>query len=69
MKTLLKYLIPFRRKMTLGLTIKILGTVVELFLPYILSHILKTVVLEQSITKILFWGLLMILICFVIMGC
>ena len=53
--------------MTLGLTIKILGTVVELFLPYILSHILKTVVLEQSITKILFWGLLMILCA--LLGC
>ena len=41
MKTVLKYLLPFKYKMSAGLTIKVIGTVVELFLPYILSHILK----------------------------
>ena len=61
MKTILKYLIPFKSKMALGLTIKTLGTAVELFLPYILSHILKNVVVEQSIPRILFWGGLMII--------
>ena len=60
MKTVFKYLLPFKYKMSVGLTVKIIGTVVELFLPYILSHILKNVVVEQSIQKILFWGVLMI---------
>lgn len=47
--------------MAVGLAIKTTGTVVELFLPYILSHILKNVVVEQSIPQILFWGALMII--------
>ena len=42
-KTLLKYLKPFYVKMTLGFGIKTLGTVIELFIPYILSHILANV--------------------------
>lgn len=61
MKTVFKYLLPFKLKMSAGLSVKIIGTVVELFLPYILSHILKNVVVEQSITKILFWGAMMII--------
>lgn len=61
MKTVLKYLLPFKYKMSAGLTIKVIGTVVELFLPYILSHILKNVVVDKSVSKILFWGLIMII--------
>ena len=60
MKTILRYLAPFRTRMALGLSIKVSGTVVELLLPYILSHILKTVVSSQSIRSILLWGALMV---------
>ncbi len=61
MKLLFKYLSPYRRRMALGLSIKILGTVIELLLPYILSHILKNVVSSADITKIFLWGGLMVL--------
>ena len=61
MKTVFKYLFPYRRRMALGLSIKISGTLVELLLPYILSHILKTVVVSQSIPQIVLWGGLMVL--------
>lgn len=44
-----------------GFTIKVTGTVVELAIPYILSHMLENVVLKESIKAILFWGSLMIL--------
>lgn len=47
--------------MSVGLSIKIAGTLVELMLPYILSHILKTVVETQSVPEIIKWGCLMIL--------
>ncbi|MBQ8420399.1 MAG: ABC transporter ATP-binding protein [Clostridia bacterium] len=50
------YLKPFFKRMSLGLFIKILGTLVELALPYILSHILKNVVVTQQISQILLWG-------------
>ena len=61
MKTLLKYLKPFRGKMLLGLCIKAAGTMIELLLPYILSHILKNVVGSLDVRQILFWGGLMVL--------
>lgn len=69
MKTVFKYLLPFKLKMSAGLTVKIIGTVVELFLPYILSHILKNVVVTQSVTNILFWGALMIICALVACFC
>ncbi len=60
MKTILNYLRPFAKRMSVGFTIKVLGTVVELFLPLILTHILEVVVLRRSISQILIWGSLMI---------
>jgi len=61
MKYLLRYIKPFYRRMTLGLFIKCTGTVVELFLPYILGHIIDEVVPLQDVGKILIWGGIMIL--------
>ena len=61
MKFMLRYLKPFYGRMSVGLSIKIAGTLVELMLPYILSHILKTVVETQSVPQIIKWGGLMIL--------
>ena len=60
MKFLGKYLSPFKWKMTLGLSIKVFGTVVELFLPLILTHILENVIGEMNITKVILYGALMI---------
>ena len=59
MRTLIKYLKPFFGRMSLGFAIKVSGTLVELMLPYILSHILKNVVVSQDVKQILFWGGLM----------
>ena len=53
MKFIMKYLKPFYAVMAVGLSIKILGTVVELALPYILSYILKNVVEKQEINLII----------------
>lgn len=61
MKTLLKYLKPFAPRMGLGFFIKVAGTMLELLLPYILSHILKNVVARQELGQILLWGGVMIL--------
>ena len=46
--------------MSWGLTVKITGTVAELFLPYILSHILKEVIVTQDLRRVLFWGGMMV---------
>ncbi len=60
MKFILSYLKPFRARMTLGFSIKVLGTVIELFLPMILSHILDNVIATTDIYKVLMFGALMI---------
>ena len=56
MKTVLAYLRPYRRRMAAGFTVKVIATLTELLLPYILSHILKNVVAFQGIPQILLWG-------------
>lgn len=61
MKIMLRYLKPFYGRMSVGLIIKITGTLVELLLPYILSHILKNVVVTEEVSEVIKWGGLMIL--------
>lgn len=60
MRMIFRYLKPFRVRMAVGFCIKVTGTVVELLLPFILSHILKNVVVLQSVSAILLWGGLMV---------
>ncbi|MBQ3527009.1 MAG: ABC transporter ATP-binding protein [Clostridia bacterium] len=59
MRRVIGYLREFAGRMTVGFIIKTLGTIVELFLPLILSHILKNVI-GRSMKDILLWGALMI---------
>ncbi|MBQ8331413.1 MAG: ABC transporter ATP-binding protein [Clostridia bacterium] len=61
MKLLLEYLKPHRRFIALALTVKTVATVVELFIPYILSYILDDVVPMRRVDRILLWGGMMIL--------
>ncbi len=64
MKIVFKYLKAFYGRMVGGFTIKTAGTVAELMIPYILTHILENVI-GKSVRDILLWGGLMI-ICSVI---
>lgn len=60
MRKLIKYLKPYAKRMSVGFTIKVMGTVIELLLPYILSYILKSVVYKEDIKLIVLWGGVMI---------
>jgi len=62
MRSLLRYLRPVASRVGLGVSIKAVGTLLELLLPYILSHVLKVVVAKQSLEEILLWGAAMILV-------
>lgn len=62
MKKLLHYLSPHYPKMSVGLAIKMIGTVVELFLPWILAHIVDDVIPTGQRPPIFFWGGMMILL-------
>ena len=72
MKLIAKYLKPYKGFLTITLIIKAIGTVTELIIPYILSHIIDVVIPKvellsktESSSKILFeiifWGGMMIL--------
>ncbi len=64
MKRLFAYLRPFMGRMSVGLIIKIAGTLVELALPYILGMILNEIIVryadsgdtEGGLRSILIWG-------------
>lgn len=60
-----RYLRPFFKRMSVGLTIKITATMLELALPYILNYILKNVVSDGKISSVIYWGLLMMACAFV----
>ena len=60
MKLFLKYLKPYRGYIALALSIKTAATLIELVIPYILSHILDSVVPTGKINHIIMWGVAMI---------
>ncbi len=60
MRLLLEYLKPYRGWIALALTIKTFGTLIELAIPYILSHILDHVVPTGQVRMVLLWGVAML---------
>ena len=61
MKQVFSFLKPLKFRITVGMIIKIIGTVVELFIPFLLTYILEDVIGSMDIRKILFYGGLMVL--------
>ncbi len=62
MKKLLHYLSPHYPRMAVGLAIKTVGTVVELFLPWILAYMVDTVRPTGDRRAIYIWGGVMLLL-------
>ena len=67
MKHILGYLKPYKLRMAVGLSIKVLGTVAELILPYILTHILENVIVTLDVGRVVWYGVLMII--FAVIAC
>ena len=59
MKWVLKYLYPIRKRIAVGIGVKTVGTLAELFIPFLLTYILDNVINSGSVTKILLYGVLM----------
>ncbi len=59
MKWVLTYLKPLAGRLTAGVSVKIIGTVAELIIPFLLSYILENVIVSNNVGKILFFGTLM----------
>lgn len=67
MKTILSYLKTYRKRMLAGFCVKVSGTMAELILPFILTHILEKVITKKSIREIVFYGVIMLI--FSIIAC
>ena len=61
MKFILSRLAPYRWRMLVGFCIKVAGTVAELMLPVILTHILENVIADLQVERVVLFGGLMIL--------
>jgi len=59
-----RYVRPYLKRMSLGLLIKFTGTIMDLFLPYILAHIIDEIVPLKDMALVLRWGLIMLLCSF-----
>ena len=59
MKWVFKYLSPLKGRIAVGISIKAIGTLAELMIPFLLSHILENVIVTNSIPQILLYGILM----------
>ncbi len=56
MRKILQYLKPHVPRMSVGLTIKFIGTIMDLLLPWILAYMIDDVVPLRSVPLILWWG-------------
>jgi len=59
MKWIFSYLKPLRSRIAVGITVKMLGTVAELMIPFLLSYILENVIKTNSVKSIIFYGVIM----------
>lgn len=62
MYKVLTYLKPYRGSIFFGLFIKVIGTFLDLGLPWVLAYIIDEVIPYKKISYILLWGLVMILL-------
>lgn len=61
MRKILSYLKPYAARISLGLFIKTSGTMIELVLPYILSHLIDEVAPTKNMKLVAFWGIIMVI--------
>lgn len=61
MKIFTTYLRPYVKRMSLGLVIKFVGTIMDLFLPWILAYIIDTVIPTKKIERVFLWGGIMVI--------
>ncbi len=69
MKMIWRYLKPIAKVMFWGLFIKVLGSILELLLPYILSKIIDDIVPLKEVRLIVLWGGIMVLCSIVAWWC
>lgn len=61
MKLQKKYLRPYIGRMSLGISIKFFGSLMDLLLPWILAYIIDTIIPTKNVSAIFLWGGVMLL--------
>lgn len=61
MKLFGRYLKPFTGRIAMGMSIKFIGSIADLVLPWILSYMIDSVIPKKSIPLVLWWGIVMII--------
>ena len=59
MRWVFRYLRPLRARIAVGISVKVLGTLAELMIPFLLSYILENVIKTNDTKRILFFGAIM----------
>lgn len=59
-KILKQYLKPYYGQMGVGFIIKFIGSIMDLFLPWVLAYMIDTVIPQRNKTMIYIWGLVML---------
>ncbi len=60
MKRILSYLLPYKKRLLLGFSIKVTGTVAELFIPFLMTHILENVIVTEQLSQVVYYGVIML---------
>ena len=63
---MLSYLKKYRLLVALGMGLKLLATLVELMIPYVLEHLVDVVAPSKDLRRVILWGLLMLALAFVV---
>ncbi len=62
MKFIFSYVKPYRWTVVLVIAVKMLATLGDLLLPYILEHLIDNVAPTKNLTQILLWGVVMLIL-------
>lgn len=63
MRRIFKYVGIYKVRMIIGLIIKIIGTLMDLAIPYILSYIIDDVIPTQELNRVILYGAIMLICC------
>ncbi|MBO7650620.1 MAG: ABC transporter ATP-binding protein, partial [Lachnospiraceae bacterium] len=61
MKTILRYMKPYRRRVAFGVTVKFFGSIGELFIPFLLEYMVDDIVPTKDLSRVLWFGGVMVL--------
>lgn len=69
MKLILKYMKPYRGRITLTMALKFIGVILELMIPYILEYMIDEAAPNKQVLLVIVLGAAMIILAFVVRTC